>query len=170
MKKRTIFVIIFFILITVGLLAIGSRPAAAQDPAPTPSDNEVNRVAKEMYCPVCENIPLDVCPTTACQEWRELIRQKLAEGWTDEQIKDYFAEYYGDRVLAEPPASGLNWLVYILPWAAFLAGAFLVARVLISMRRKAAAPMGEVETPAAEMDGDPYMNQLEEALREKESK
>ncbi len=171
MTKRTSFVIIALFLGLAGLLH-GTRPAAAQDPQPTPSDNEVNRIAKQMYCPVCENTPLDVCPTTACKEWRELIREKLAAGWTDQQIKDYFADYYGAQVLAEPPASGLNLLVYVLPWVAFLVGVIIVIRVLTKMRKKlpeAAARIENDVTPAKLMD-DPYFHRIEEELRKKESK
>ena len=40
------------------------------------TDDEVNAVAKDVYCPVCESTPLDVCPTAACADWRELIRVK----------------------------------------------------------------------------------------------
>ena len=67
------------------------------------------------------------------------IRLKLADGWSEQQIKDYFVEQYGARVLATPPAEGLNWLVYILPPVAFLAGAFLLFRALRSWRHAAAA-------------------------------
>jgi len=154
----------------IGFLLPGSRPAVAQNPQPTPSDNEVNRVAKQMYCPVCENIPLDVCPTQACADWRELIRQKLTEGWTDQQIKVYFAQQYGDRVLAEPPASGLNWLVYIMPWVAFLIGVVIVWRVIVSMRRKASttAPTRSPDVVEARGGDDPYLRELEEELKNKE--
>lgn len=172
MTKRTFLVLIGLILVTGGLLMPGVRSVAAQDPKPTPSDNEVNRVAKQMYCPVCENIPLDVCPTQACYEWRELIRQKLAQGWTDQQIKDYFAKQYGDRVLAEPPATGLNWLVYILPWVAFLGGAIIVWRVITSMRRKQSTAPAVLPAPASasKSTDDPYLQMLENELKKKESK
>jgi cytochrome c-type biogenesis protein CcmH len=171
MKKRTLLVIFGLIILILGLLLPGTQPAAAQNPKPTPSDDDVNRVAKQMYCPVCENIPLDVCPTQACHDWRELIRQKLAVGWTDQQIKDYFAQQYGVRVLAEPPAKGLNWLVYILPWVAFLVGVAIVWRVLVSVRRKPAAASAAAQvTPepgAARSVDDPYLRQLEEELKKK---
>lgn len=148
-------------------------PAAAQDPKPTPSDDEVNRVAKQMFCPVCENIPLDVCPTQACSDWRELIRLRLSEGWTDEQIKEYFAQQYGDRVLAEPPRRGLNLLVYILPIAALLIGAGILVNVLSSMHKRRGLAAGAApDQPAAPTDPaapeDPYLARLEEELRKKE--
>jgi cytochrome c-type biogenesis protein CcmH len=150
------------------LLLLGTALVVfAQQAQPTPSDDEVNRVAKQLYCPVCENIPLDVCPTQACQEWRDLIRQKLALGWSDQQIKDYFALQYGDRVLAEPPRRGLNWLVYFLPPVAILGGAALLYSVLRRMRKPARA--GAVD-PAATgpVDEDPYLQQVEEELKRHE--
>ena len=140
--------------------------ASAQDPSPTPpaiSDDQVNAIARQMYCPVCENTPLDVCPTQACAEWRELIRDELAQGWSEQQIKEFFVERFGARVLATPPASGLNWLVYVIPPIAFLAGAFLLFRAFQSFRK-----------PATELDGeeasqltsdDPYIERIEEELR-----
>ncbi|HZW03081.1 MAG TPA: cytochrome c-type biogenesis protein [Anaerolineaceae bacterium] len=133
--------------------------AAAQ--APTPSDDEVNAIAKQLYCPVCENVPLDVCPTVACSQWRDLIRQKLAEGDTEQEIKDYFVANYGDRVLAEPPRTGFNWLVYLLPPVFILAGVYIVYRVLTSARKQAAKPAA----PPAVPPDDPYLAQVEEELK-----
>ncbi len=162
------------------VLVIWPTGAQAQAPAPrpTPSDDQVNAVAHQLYCPVCENIPLDVCPTQACAQWRDLIRQKLAAGWSDQQIKDYFATQYGERVLAVPPQHGLNWLVYILPLAMFLAGGGLLFFVLRGMRRRATAPRStradpQASPPPAELvDEEPvdeYMLRLEEELRKRES-
>jgi cytochrome c-type biogenesis protein CcmH len=162
-----LFVCFFFSLFLASLLQVSpllARPVLAQTEVPTPSDDDVNAIARQMYCPVCENVPLDVCETKACEQWRELIREKLAAGWTEDQIKDYFVLQYGDRVLAEPPRRGLNWLVYILPPVFFLAGAYILYRVLKQMRKK------PEKTVSAEKDGetsDPYVSRIEEALRER---
>ena len=150
------------VLLLIVLLAAGSlSPALAQDSDPT--DDEVNRVAKELYCPVCENVPLDVCPTQACKQWRDVIRARLADGWTDDQIKAYFVEQYGDRVLATPPAEGLNWLVYVIPPLAFLAGAVGLVVVMRNWRSSADEPH-EVDRES----DDPYVEMLEGELRARE--
>lgn len=146
----------------------GVSPAAAQQP--TPSDDDVNRLAKEMYCPVCENIPLDVCPTQACAQWRALIRQKLGEGLSDAEIKDYFVVQYGDRVLAEPPRQGLNWLVYILPPVFFIGGAVIVYRVLRGMRKPAGNPLGISKEQPENTPKDPYLARIEEELKRRQDK
>jgi cytochrome c-type biogenesis protein CcmH/NrfF len=106
--KRFLPILLFTLILA--LLAAGL--ASAQEPTPRPvSDDQVNVVAKQLYCPVCENIPLDVCGTQACEQWRGLIREKLAAGWSEGQVKQYFVDQYGDRVLGTPPARSLNWLV-----------------------------------------------------------
>ena len=130
-----------------------------------PSDDQVNAIAKQLYCPVCENIPLDVCPTQACAQWRELIREKLVAGWSEDEIKTYFVAQYGDRVLAQPPASGLNWLVYIIPPLAILGGIYILYRALRAWRQPAKDELGE-EQPAAEVD-DEYLARIEDELRQR---
>jgi cytochrome c-type biogenesis protein CcmH len=143
--------------------------ALAQDSGPgAVTDDQVNAVARQLYCPVCENIPLDVCGTQACAQWRELIREKLGQGWGEKQIKDYFVAQYGDRVLAMPPAHGLNWLVYIIPPLAILAGIFILYTALRAWRKPAAAAaadQGAASPPqAAGAEQDDYVKRLEDEL------
>lgn len=162
MKPRWILLSVFAAV----LLALLASPARAQESQPT--DDDVNRIAKQLYCPVCENIPLDVCPTVACEQWRETIREKLAQGWDENQIKDYFVAQYGDRVLATPPAKGLNWLVYILPPLAFLFGAIILIR---AFRNLVKTPVPEISGPEAtqDADDDPYVAQFEELLQQRDA-
>jgi len=140
-------------------------------PVSSISDDQVNVIAKQLYCPVCENIPLDVCPTQACAQWRELIREKLAAGWSSDQIMNYFMIQYGDRVLAAPPARGLNWLVYILPPVFILLGVFILYRVLRSMRVNPAPASGkaapQLEKNAATESEDKYIKKMEEEMRQR---
>jgi cytochrome c-type biogenesis protein CcmH len=150
-------------LVLAGLLAF---PSFAQEP--TPSDDEVNAIAKQLYCPVCENVPLDVCPTEACRQWRGLIREQLSDGWSEEQIKQYFVENYGARVLAEPPRSGLNWIVYLLPPVLILGGAYALFRALRSWTAAPAAASAAADSPPQPApDQDEYVARLEAELRKR---
>jgi len=137
----------------------------AQQPVPTPSDDQVNQIAHQLYCPVCENMPLDVCPTDACRQWRDLIRQQLAQGWTEDQIKQYFVQQYGARVLAEPPETGINWLIYILPPLIILAGAFILFRALRLWTKPVSA--SAASSPNEDALKDEYVTRLEEELKKR---
>ncbi|MEJ5223052.1 MAG: cytochrome c-type biogenesis protein [Anaerolineales bacterium] len=155
-------------LFALVLIGFSTGRALAQEPQPTPSDDAVNAVAKELFCPVCENTPLDVCPTEACKQWRALIRQQLAEGKTKEEIHQYFVTQYGARVLSEPPREGLNWLVYVVPPVLFLVG----AGILFSVFRSWKKPLSEVTSsdtvaplPASD---DEYIKRLEDELRKRD--
>lgn len=160
---RKIWSVTAFLLLLVWLFT--SQAFAQQGTPGEPTDDEVNAIAKQMYCPVCENTPLDVCPTQACAEWRELIRDKLADGWTEDQIKAYFVEQFGDRVLAEPPARGLNWLIYVIPPIAFLVGVFILYRAFRIWRASAPEAPEAEESAQVELPEDEYINRLEKELR-----
>lgn len=152
------------ILLILSLLFISASTSTvfAQSPDPdVPTDDDVNAIAKELYCPVCENIPLDACPTSACADWREEIRLKLADGWDDEQIKQHFVDRFGDRVLAEPPRQGLNWLIYIVPPLIFIVSAFVLFKSIRSWRQ--IEP--ESVPPAEDRIADEYATRLEDELK-----
>ena len=159
-KEPLVAATIFFCLALL-LLPAGFVSAQGTEPPP-PTDDDVNAIARDLYCPVCENVPLDVCGTQACEQWRELIREKLSQGWEEQQIKDYFVVQYGDRVLAEPPRRGLNWLVYILPPFFFLIGGYVLFRVFKSMKKP---PVEAAAIPESLSDDDPYLAKIEDELR-----
>jgi len=170
--KRPLWIFGFLLI----FLSLSTGLVSAQQP--TASDDQVNAIARQLFCPICENIPLDVCPTQACHDWREQIRQMLAEGKSEAAIKQYFVDHYGARVLSEPPATGLNWLVYFVPPMAFLAGVLLLYLAFRSWKRpgpgSAAPGAGQATTPESGQASqttssiavdDEYAARLEEQLR-----
>ena len=114
-------------------LFIIAQPLLAQDSVVT--DDEVNEIARDVYCPVCESTPLDVCATQACADWRELIRTKLGEGQSKEEIFDYFARQYGDGVLADPPSRGVSLIIlWVLPIVLLLLAVLFFSRIMRNLR------------------------------------
>jgi len=107
-----------------------SGVAFVQAQAKEVTDDDVNRVSRELYCPICDNIPLDACETQACDDWRELIREKLAAGQSDQEIIEYFADVYGERVRATPTTQDLSLVVWILPVVGIVVGALYLVWLL----------------------------------------
>jgi cytochrome c-type biogenesis protein CcmH len=101
-----------------------SSPGAGQVTA-----DEVNTVARELWCPLCSGVRLDTCELKACEQMRQEIALKLEAGEDAASIKQYFLDQYGPQILGEPPRQGFNWLAWILPVIALGGGAvFLVLR------------------------------------------
>lgn len=159
MKKLQI--ILFLILI---IFSFNSGIVLAEDPVPTPSADEVNDIAKNMYCPVCENIPLDVCGTEACEMWREEIADLLMLGFSEDEIYEFFNERHGDMVLAVPPARGFNWLIYIVPPVVIAGGIVFLIKYLRSTTEKGSGQLTEGSKGSTD---DPYMDKLEEELKKR---
>lgn len=150
-----------FSLLLILAISVSAAYARGEDPPPTPHPDEVNTIAENLYCPVCENIPLDVCGTAACAQWRQQIADLLSQGYTEQQIYAYFAEQYGDAVLAAPPARGINWIIYVLPPLAIFIAALLLWRNLRTSRQ--AALLNMAKGPV----GKEYIDQLEAELKKR---
>lgn len=152
--------------ITISILVLSSLTVAtvtAQGSNPT--DDEVNAIAKDLFCPVCENTPLDVCPTDACKEWREEIRGMLAKGKSEAEIKQHFVDYYGARVLSEPPRTGFNWLVYVVPPIVIVAGVFVLFRAFRAWSQPSQGETDIDEEDDAPTSDDEYIARMEEELK-----
>ena len=157
--------------ITLFLLIIFTAALVqAQDGGAT--DNDVIRVAERMYCPVCENIPLDDCETIACVEWKEEIRAQLADGRSDQEVIDSFVARFGDNVVGVPQDPLLRALTVIMP---LLATALALGFGVSTFRRFGAQrklgvppPPGSHEEGGGaigEMSDEAYRQRLEEDLQ-----
>jgi cytochrome c-type biogenesis protein CcmH len=154
--------------ILLGLLMLGVVLAPlvyAQETQPTRAvtADEVNTVARELWCPLCSGVRLDSCELKACEQMRQEIALKLAAGEDAAAIKAYFLTQYGPQILGEPPRAGFNWLAWILPFVALVAGAlFLVVRARHLFVRGTPSP-APVPPPAP--PSDRHAHQLEEELK-----
>lgn len=120
------------------LLLLLSSLASAQQ---VELEQEVFTIARELRCPVCRAESAADSNAETSIEFRDIIREQLAEGRSREEILAYFTARYGDWVLLEPPRRGVHLLVWVLPVAAALVGVLLLAVFLRRWTRNAAAPV-----------------------------
>ncbi len=163
-KPNALVLIILFAALVGTVLFLFANFSTAYEPRPVRDvDNEVLRIAKGLYCPVCPATPLDVCDTQACRQWRDLIRQKLLAGEGEEQIRDYFVAQYGERVLGAPIAQGFNLGAYILPIVLLLIGGSVLFMTLRGWQRSHPTEF-EVNPPIAPA----YAERIARELKERE--
>jgi cytochrome c-type biogenesis protein CcmH len=101
-------------------------------------------VSGQFMCTECHE-PLDQVSSPEALSEKNYLRGLVNKGLTLPQIKTAMVAQYGPQVLAQPPASGFNLTVYILPPAVFLGGLALLAYTLpkwrARSRRAAATPI-----------------------------
>jgi cytochrome c-type biogenesis protein CcmH len=120
--------------------------------------DEVNSVARELWCPLCNGVRLDACELKACEQMRDVIAVKLAEGEDSESIKAYFVEQYGPQVMGEPPRQGFNWLAWILPAVAAVVGGYFFWRTTQRMVQPQPSPATLGANPAIDSATNPAIN------------
>jgi cytochrome c-type biogenesis protein CcmH len=165
MRSRSIWRVTVFCGALIGVLMIAGVAFAQNGTPPAPKSvtpDDVNRIARQLYCPVCENEPLDVCQTSACQQWRAQIGQLVAEGKTDPEVIQYFIDRYGLKVVGAPPVSSETIWLYLLPVVGLIAGAIYV---IFLMRRMRARGTAVAETPPSSESGDEYIKRVERDLK-----
>ncbi len=164
---------LFFFLCVVLLAPLNS--ASGQGTTPTPiavSDDAVNAVSRNLYCPVCQNVTLEVCPTDACARWREQVRELLAQGKSEEEVRQYFIDKFGMRTVGAPVDTLGRLLTIGVPFGLIvIIGALLAVRVYRRRGPAGSSPdePDTEETPesiSAELAG--YREQLEAELKERQ--
>lgn len=133
--------------------------AAASDPAERLADPAQEARAKaifsEVRCLVCQNESIDDSEAELAQDLRRVVREQVAAGRSEAQIKAFLVARYGEFVLLKPPFSAGNAVLWTAPFVAVLVGLLAFA---VLMRRRAAgeALSAEEEAKLAALmeDGD----------------
>ena len=111
----------------VGALAVALAIAVAGAQRPETEGERVARLASELRCPVCQGLSVEDSPSDTARSMRALVGQRVAEGRTDDQIREEFRAAYGDWIFLSPPLFDPRGLVWALPLVAIVAGLALIA-------------------------------------------
>jgi cytochrome c-type biogenesis protein CcmH len=127
-------------------------------------DRRTEEVGSLLRCPVCQGLSVSDSPSTMARNMKAEVREKLAAGYDQEQILAYFERSYGEFVRLQPQLRGVNWLVWLGPLGALIAGA---AVVWLSMRRARRASAAAHDVPARDMlPDDPRLAAAVRRVRE----
>lgn len=151
------------VALALAWVVLAGAPALAQTPTP----NEINAVARDLWCPLCNGVRLDNCELQACTQMREVIGQKLVAGESKDQIKAYFVEQYGDVVLGAPSQSGFNLIVWLFPMLAAVVGLGWMAYLVHTWRQRRPAVQPATTGPVTEVPADDdYLKRVEQELKQ----
>ena len=98
---------------------------------------------KEIMCPVCPGESIDQSQNDLAIQMRFIVTKLVNENKSDQEIKEYFVERYGEVVLMEPSANGFGLIAWIVPWVAFISTVSLV--IILIRRMSSTANSEEVE-------------------------
>ena len=123
------------LLIALCIFSLGST--YAKDAAPLADDplteQRLISISEEMRCLVCQNESLAGSRSDLANDLRREIRVLIKEGKSDEQIRAFMVERYGDFVLYRPPVKPITWLLWIGPFIILIIG---IAGLLTYLRRR----------------------------------
>ena len=91
-------------------------------------EDQIAEISGELMCPVCEGQSVAESNAQLARDMRAIIKTKLLEGKSKEEIIDYFVSSYGETILASPPPRGFSIILWLLPVLSVLIGGAIILR------------------------------------------
>lgn len=124
----------------------------------------VEEVTRELMCQCGCTMIVNVCDCGTAEQMRQVVRDKLAEGKTGQQIVDYFVSQYGEKVLGSPKKEGFNLTAYVLPFAAIAVGGGGISAAAYAWARHSRTSALAPAEASGEEDLSRYADDLERDL------
>lgn len=136
-------------VLLICVLLIASAAASADTPGPGTDaalEPRLNRLAAELRCLVCQNQSLADSNAELAVDLKNQVRDMMRAGKSDDEIKTYLTDRYGDFVLYRPPMRTTTWLLWAGPFVLLAGGGIVLVRVL--RRRQATLVAAESQVVA----------------------
>ncbi|WP_334148471.1 cytochrome c-type biogenesis protein [Hyphomicrobium sp.] len=143
--------------LAVLIVSLASSATAGVVREEDPGEQRLKAIAADLRCPVCQGESIYDSHSTVAGQMKALIREQVSAGRSDDEIKSFFVDRYGEFILMEPRASWRTALVWVFPGAAFFGGAAIF--FLLLRRRMPGAQPAAVS--AADVDSADLINRIE---------
>lgn len=148
-----------WLALACGIATAADAPAAASDPA---LEKRVMRISEELRCLVCQNQTIADSHAELAVDLRNQVREMLRKGMSEEEIKRYMVDRYGDFVLYRPPVKGTTWVLWAGPFALLFVGLGFLYFKLRQRNRRIEAE-GDTLDPAAQRRAEELLNAGQQA-------
>jgi len=117
---------------------------AAEEPLPNPRlEERAQNLMREIRCVVCENEPVSQSTADIAVDMRRAIRNQIVEGKSDDQVRHFFTDKYGQFVSFRPPTEGLGLLLWAFPFALLIGAAAFLGFRGFRTRHRELAPLAD---------------------------
>lgn len=141
------------------VLLLGAyAPQHAGTPLTPELEQRAQTLGKQIRCAVCQGLSVADSPSPMAQSMMDRVRELVQENKSDEEIRAYFVERYGEWILLEPVAEGFNLIVWVLPFV------FVGLGLAVIARNTAAKQDARTSGQAAEPADDPYLKAIRERV------
>ena len=126
-----------FLLIFFFFLIIDIDPSFTVEPDEIISnpiyENRARDLSKGIRCLVCQNQSIDDSDSDLAKDLRRIIRKKIIQGDTDDEIEQYLVDKYGNFILMKPPLYQDTYILWISPLLLMLVG---ITIMYFTLKRK----------------------------------
>jgi cytochrome c-type biogenesis protein CcmH len=88
---------------------------------------KARNISKNVRCLVCQNQSIDESAAPLAKDLRILIRKKVKEGHTENEIYKFLTDRYGDFILLKPPLKRITFMLWFLPFVFLAIGIFILS-------------------------------------------
>jgi len=154
MKRLPFLNALFFFLLLFSTQTSFSQTMPQDRMPPALNDDLLQQKTKEisqtLRCAVCQSESVWESNATLAIQMRDIVRERLIEGQTADEIRAYFVSRYGDYIVFKPRFRGLNLLLWGGPFILLIIGGFLLFRTLRTWSSRPATAKPEVMAPIDE--------------------
>lgn len=168
MKHSPFVAIFFFFSLFISLHAALAQPASQVPPPLGMNDdvlqNKTKEISQTLRCAVCQSESVWESNATLAIQMRDIVRERLIEGQTADEIRAYFVSRYGDYIVFKPRFRGLNLLLWGGPFILLAIGGVVLVR---NLRKWSAKPVEASVEPIEAMApiSEKQRKRIEQELR-----
>ena len=149
--------ILLLSIVLAGLAPSLARAAQPDEVLPDPKlEARARAISAGLRCLVCQNQSIDDSKAELARDLRLLVRERLKLGETDEQVRAFLVNRYGNFILLKPPLDWETAFLWGMPALVLAAGGITLLFGLRRLQSASAAPLSQAERDrlAALLDAD----------------
>ncbi len=130
MKLSKIMILVLTLSLSVSVLAQRSPVQEPMKFENQQQEERFNHLTRELRCLVCQNQNLADSDAQLAHDLRAEVHEMLLAGKSDEEIKKFMVDRYGDFVLYRPPVQENTFILWLAPLLLLLGGAFILRTII----------------------------------------